>query len=200
MLSEVVENKVRGLAKRLLGLWFRFIVLRRGGRIGTGLVCFGLPILWRHRAAGLRIGDDVVFSAWQWANAINLGGPTRLSLLDPAAIIAIGDRSGLSSCTISAQASVEIGVETLIGAGVMITDTDFHILDAADRRYNRGGAEVGAAPVRIGDRVWIGAGATILKGARIGNNSIIAAGSVVTGEIPENVLAGGIPARVIRNL
>ncbi len=54
--------------------------------------------------------------------------------------------------------------------------------------------------VEIGDGVWIGARCTILPGVIIGNGSIIAAGSVVTKDIPENVLAGGVPAKVIRQL
>jgi acetyltransferase-like isoleucine patch superfamily enzyme len=56
-----------------------------------------------------------------------------------------------------------------------------------------------SAPIVIGDHVWIGANATVLKGVTIGNNVIIAAGAVVTKDIPENCIAAGVPAKVIRS-
>lgn len=55
-----------------------------------------------------------------------------------------------------------------------------------------------AQPIRIGNNVWIGGGVRILSGVTIGDNTVIAAGSVVTGDIPANVLAGGVPCRVLR--
>ena len=55
-----------------------------------------------------------------------------------------------------------------------------------------------SAPIKIGNHVWIGQGATILKGVTIGNNSIIAAGAIVTKDIPANCIAAGVPARVIK--
>ena len=56
------------------------------------------------------------------------------------------------------------------------------------------------APIRIGSRVWIGANVVITKGVTIGDNSIIAAGAVVTHDIPANVMAAGVPAKVLREL
>ena len=56
------------------------------------------------------------------------------------------------------------------------------------------------APIRIGSRVWIGAGVVITKGVTIGDNSIVAAGAVVTRDIPANVIAAGVPAKVIREI
>ncbi len=54
------------------------------------------------------------------------------------------------------------------------------------------------APIHIGNKVWIGAGAVITKGVTIGDDSVIAAGAVVTHDVPENVIAGGVPAKVIK--
>jgi acetyltransferase-like isoleucine patch superfamily enzyme len=79
----------------------------------------------------------------------------------------------------------------------MISDTDWHPVDPASRAAGGLGASL---PVTIGDDVWLGANVLVLKGARIGAGSSIAANSVVTGEIPPGVLAGGVPARVIRPL
>jgi maltose O-acetyltransferase len=57
-----------------------------------------------------------------------------------------------------------------------------------------------AAPVRIGNDVWIGGNVTILPGVTIGNNVVVAAGAVVTKDVPDNSLVGGVPARLIREI
>jgi maltose O-acetyltransferase len=57
-----------------------------------------------------------------------------------------------------------------------------------------------AAPVRIGNDVWIGGNVTILPGVTIGNNVVVAAGAVVTKDVPDNSLVGGVPARIIREI
>lgn len=56
------------------------------------------------------------------------------------------------------------------------------------------------APIHVGDRVWIGAGVTILPGIRIGNDAVVAAGAVVTKDVAERTLVGGVPAKLIRSL
>ena len=71
-----------------------------------------------------------------------------------------------------------------------------HALDAEQRNA---GLEV-ALPITVGNNVWIGAGVTVLGGVTIGDNAVIGAGSVVTRNIPPNVLATGVPARVIRQI
>jgi maltose O-acetyltransferase len=65
---------------------------------------------------------------------------------------------------------------------------------------SRRAGDLKAEPVTIGDGAWIGARATILPGVTIGGGAVVAAGSVVTRDLPANVLAGGVPARVIREL
>jgi acetyltransferase-like isoleucine patch superfamily enzyme len=89
---------------------------------------------------------------------------------------------------------VYIGKDTLIGPNVEIYDSDFHDISPVNRKW--GPAKT--AKVSIGNNVWLGANVKILKGVKIGDNSIIANSSVVTKSIPENVIAGGIPAKVIR--
>ena len=90
---------------------------------------------------------------------------------------------------------VTIGEDCLIGPRCTIA-TPNHALDAATRLA---GWEH-ASPVTIGDNVWFGANVTVTPGVTIGSNSIIGAGSVVTRDIPENVIAVGNPARVIREI
>jgi acetyltransferase-like isoleucine patch superfamily enzyme len=71
----------------------------------------------------------------------------------------------------------------------VIRDSDNHLLDGRDRR---------SAPIRIGDHVWIGLRATILKGVTIGDGAVVAAGALVIHDVPPGALVGGVPARVIR--
>ncbi|MCI0446277.1 sugar O-acetyltransferase [bacterium] len=90
---------------------------------------------------------------------------------------------------------IRIGSQTLIGPNVQLY-TAFHPIDAATRVS---GPEL-ASPISIGKRVWIGGGAIILPGVNIGDNTTIGAGSVVTHDIPEGVVAAGNPCRIIRSL
>lgn len=110
--------------------------------------------------------------------------------------ITLGDRVFFNfNCVILDVAPVRIGSGVLFGPGVQVYAAT-HPLHAADRRS---GLEAGR-PVTIGDEVWIGGGAIVCPGVRIGDRSVIGAGSVVTRDIPADVFAAGNPCRVIRRL
>lgn len=89
---------------------------------------------------------------------------------------------------------VTLGRSVMLASYTYITDSDWH--DTYDRTEELGKH----APVHLADNVWVGDGAMICKGVTIGRNSIIGARSVVTGDIPENVIAAGNPATVVRRL
>lgn len=99
------------------------------------------------------------------------------------------------NCIVLDVAPVTLGNHVLFGPGVHVY-TATHPLDAAERRS---GLE-SALPVTIEDDVWIGGGAIVCPGVRIGARSVIGAGSVVTADIPPDVFAAGNPCRVIRPL
>ena len=99
------------------------------------------------------------------------------------------------NCVILDVAPVRIGSRVLCGPGVQIYAAT-HPLSAAERRT---GLECGK-PVEIGDDVWIGGGAIVCPGVRIGARAVIGAGSVVTKDIPKGVFAAGNPCRVVREL
>jgi len=99
------------------------------------------------------------------------------------------------NCIVLDCAQVTFGQNVQCGPNVQIY-TAYHPLVAAERIK---GPEL-AAPITIGDNVWIGGGAIICPGVTIGSNTTIGAGSVVTRDIPENVFAAGNPCRVIRNI
>lgn len=124
---------------------------------------------------------------------------------------AIGDFTLLNGALLMCEERIEIGSHCLVSWGVGIADGDFHPLDPAQRRtdaealapYFEGHPPRPAlrtAPVRIGDNVWIGMNATILRGVTIGENSVVAAGSVVTKAVPANVVVAGNPAVIVKQL
>ena len=98
------------------------------------------------------------------------------------------------NCVVLDVCAVRIGDYTLFGPGVQVL-TPLHPIDAAARREREFGK-----PVEIGADVWVGGGALILAGVRIGSRAVIGAGSVVTRDFPEAVFAAGNPCRVIRSV
>jgi len=124
-------------------------------------------------------------------------GEILLQARGRASTILIGPGTATSNnVSIISTESIEIGRECRIGDMTLIMDCDFHEVNPLTRNDSSGQS----APVVLADRVWIGSRAIVLKGVTIGENSVIAAGSVVTRSIPANSLAAGVPARVIREL
>ncbi|HVW95311.1 MAG TPA: acyltransferase [Mucilaginibacter sp.] len=118
---------------------------------------------------------------------------TQLSA-GPRATIQIGDNCFINSGTIiTARKSITIGNNCHIGNEVMMMDDDFHVVGEQN-------ATSAKESIVIGDKVWIAARATILQGVTIGEGAVIAAGAVVTKDIPPFVLAGGVPAKIIRKI
>ena len=113
----------------------------------------------------------------------------------------IGNNSGLSAASIICSLNIQIGNFVNIGAGTLIMDTNFHSTKW-DARSDRGAdiQDVKSAPIIIGDYVFIGARCVICKGIEIGERSIIAAGSIVTKNIPAGEIWGGSPAKFIKKI
>lgn len=109
--------------------------------------------------------------------------------------IRVGERVFINqNCTLYDLAEIRIGDDVMIGPNVSII-TEGHPVSPSQRR-----AYVVAKPIVIERNVWIAAGATIIGGVTVGENSVVAAGSVVTKDVPPNTLVGGNPARVIRSI
>ncbi|MEX0777048.1 MAG: acyltransferase [Phycisphaeraceae bacterium] len=112
--------------------------------------------------------------------------------------IDIGDDAGLSNATLIARTKIQLGRHVYLGAGCSLYDTDFHSIHHHDR-INRN-ANVKTAPVTVGNRVFIGAHAIVLKGVTIGDDAVIGAGAVVAKDVPAGEIWAGNPARFIRNV
>ena len=173
---------------RLGRVWMR----SRGVQLGRGGWVHGFPEIKLFRGSVIEIGDNVCLCSLSRFNP--LAPSRRMSLITntPAARIVIQDGCGISNSVLSCHERITIGTNTMIGAECLIMDSDFHGLPLGENRAIR------SAPVQIGDHVFIGARAIILKGVNIGRKAVIGAGSVVTGDIPANSVAAGNPARIIR--
>lgn len=123
----------------------------------------------------------------------------------------VGDYTLLNGALLMAEESIEIGSYCLVSWNVGIADSDFHPIDPALRRIDAVACapyanprperpKIGTKPVKIGDNVWIGMNAVILKGVTIGDNSVVAAGSVVSKDVPANVVVAGNPAVIVKEL
>jgi len=105
------------------------------------------------------------------------------------ATLSLGEGYINNNVTIDCFNSITIGNGVAISKGVYIRDSDDHSIN---------GNKTVSAPIVIDDNVWIGLNVTILKGVHIGSGSIVAAGAVVTRDVPKNTLVGGVPARIIK--
>lgn len=113
--------------------------------------------------------------------------------------IEIGDNTTINNGSVlisewHSGTGISIGSGNLIGVNLKVYDTDFHGIS----RNNR--SQVACAPVKIGNECFFGDNVTVMKGVTIGSGVTVASNSVVTGDIPDDVLAGGTPAKVIRKL
>ncbi len=125
--------------------------------------------------------QNIWLTSWQWDEVPSLIDIGDFCLLTPGV-------------RLSASKRITIGRGTMIASNAYITDSDWH------GTYNRTHESGQAAPVTLGENVWVGDSAIICKGVTIGDNSIIGAGSVVTRDVPANVIAAGAPAVTVKQL
>ena len=177
--------------RRWWGGYYKFFARMRGVEFLGSCRFVGRPKFKLYPGTRVVVGDGCMFLSGHTDNLIGIDRPCIVSVYNPGTVVRIGERTGFSGTVIGAYAGITIGKDVKCGANTLITDADWHPEDP------RSGVP---SPVVIGDNVWLGVGAIVLKGSRIGENTVIGANSVVTGEIPANVIAAGNPCKVIRAL
>lgn len=163
--------------------------------------CYGRMHVSRHPKSKIDLGSNNFFnSCSKYSSASSVYGPTKIQTLSPSASIFLGNNIGMNGTSIvAATRRIAIGNGTIIAANVIIMDSDFHQIWPPYERLNNNNHDDNQ-DITIGENVWICTGCIILKGVNIGDNSVVAAGSIVTGDVPANSLVAGQPARLIKDL
>ena len=191
------------LEKVLTALWgalFRLECFLKGVFVGRNVEIFGKCIIRKAPKTEIRIGNNVQIISSSWRSSTASCGRSKIRTFYPTAKVIMGDGSGMTGGAIIARSkTIRIGERCMLAPNVTILDSDFHILWPPDRRHDTWETDIDQ-DVTLESNVLVGTGSLILKGVTIGENSVIAAGSVVTSSIPKNCLAGGNPAKVLRIL
>jgi acetyltransferase-like isoleucine patch superfamily enzyme len=178
----MLTPKYGRLALRLLR---RRFLTPYGRRLKLDGLCFIGP------GVTLQIGKRarVELGRWSW-----LGHGTKIRCHE--GVVSIGAKTVMGQeCTISAYQHVSIGRECVIADRVMLIDFDHGVVEV-ERPIRLQG--IYKRDTRVGNNVWIGYGACILRGVTVGDNAIIGTNAVVTRDVPANAVVGGVPARMIR--
>lgn len=202
MFQKVVNLIMNDPLRILVYLWTKLVTIKlyfaSNIKIAAGLRFNGTPLIDIRRGSQLSIGKGVMLNSRNKGYHINMHSPVKLFADRPGAKIEIGDKTRIHGTCIHAFNSIKIGKSCLIAANCQIIDGNGHDLSFPDieNRINTDGI---SKPVVIEDNVWIGANSIILPGVTIGKGSVIAAGSVVTKDIPPMVVAGGNPVKIIKD-
>jgi acetyltransferase-like isoleucine patch superfamily enzyme len=168
-----------------LAMRWAWLKLRWRGRLETDGLCFVAPDVKFEigRGAKVRLGR------WCW-----IGHGTKIRAHE--GVVEIGAKTVLGQeCTISSFQHVSIGRECIVADRVMLIDFDHGVVETERPVRHQG---IYKRDVRVGHNVWVGYGACFLRGATVGDNAIVGTLSVVTRDVPENAVVGGVPARVLR--
>jgi acetyltransferase-like isoleucine patch superfamily enzyme len=159
----------------------------------------GFPIIRKTEGSRIILEKGCTLVSKSKYNYAGINHPVILATLTSSAVIKIG-KVGISGSSICAATGISIDDYSGLGANSSIYDTDFHPINANDRRNQQSILDAISKPVVIGKDVWVAANAIILKGVTIGDGAVIGAGSVVTSNISEKAIYAGNPAKKIKEL
>jgi acetyltransferase-like isoleucine patch superfamily enzyme len=166
----------------------------RRASVHPSVMMKGRPLIHCVRGGTMEISKGVKINTRVSSNPVIGRQRTSLMVMAPGAQMRIGEGVGISGACLCAAKSLTIGENTIIGADALITDTDFHS-PLPDGKWSNDAAGA-SKPVAIGKGCFIGARAIILKGVTIGDGAVVAAGALVTRDVPAEHLAIGNPAVV----
>jgi acetyltransferase-like isoleucine patch superfamily enzyme len=164
-------------------------LLRRKLFLGKRLKLDGIAFIGPGVVLQVGKGAQIELGRWSW-----LGHGTKVRCHE--GVVSIGAKTVMGQeCTISAYQHVKIGRECVIADRVMFIDFD-HGMVEVERPIRLQG--IYKRDVNVGNNVWIGYGACILRGVTVGDNAVIGTNSVVTKDVPANAVVAGLPAKIIR--
>ena len=200
ILFKVYDRLVSLASSFVSTLLLKIVLFVYGCRYGKNLLADGRIIVRMDKNGSVEIGKNVTMLSRNSANLAGMTGPNLFICIE-SGNISIGDDSGFSSTVFSSRSSIKIGKNVKIGCNSRIYDHDFHARNYLERREPKDWKKAISKSISIGDDVFIGANSLILKGTKVGDRSVIGAGSVVVGiEIPPDSLVAGNPAKVLRHV
>jgi len=185
LLAFMRRNRMLNLKYMRLLLRLAYWKLRLGRRLQLDGLAFICP------KVRFEVGKDAIvrLGRWSW-----LGDGCKIRVHE--GVFEVGAKTVLGQeCTVSAYQHISIGRECIIADRAMFIDFD-HGMVEVERPIRLQG--IYKRDVRIGNNVWIGYGACFLRGVTVGDNAVVGTLSVVTKDVPDNAVVGGVPARVIR--
>lgn len=182
-------NKILGYIKKYIESKKRNVIFGSNTKIDWSTKIY-------NNSNQLVLGDNVYLRSMRKGYQAGMPFPTTILIDVKGASVKIGNNSRINGAYIHAQSSIKIGSNCVIASGTNIIDSNGHILKSLDRTKGRDIPE----KIEIGNNVWIGLNAIILKNTRIGDNSVISAGSVVKGVFPPNSLIVGNPAKKVKTI
>ncbi len=187
---KAINNPVKSwyyLMMLMKGKWYKFKYSFRGHRFSCGKNLLVKDLFVFSGAGSVHLGNNIYIK----------GGPYRNNILETfssAANITIGNHSFLNGVKMHCLSRIEVG-KRCIFANARISDHDPH--SVYPNRWNLSVPLI-TKPVIIEDNVWVCMESIVLKGVRIGKNSVVAAGAVVTKDVPDNCVVAGNPARIVK--
>lgn len=178
--THLISTHIMCIKMRMIGIRFK-----------KGIGFYGLMKFKKASKGIIEIGSKCKFRSKPSSNLIGINRPCIFSALSSDAHIKIGNNCGFSGTVIGCFSNITLGNNVRCGANTLITDSDWHIDDTRSGKPR---------PVIIENNVWLGVNVMVLKGVTIGENAVIGAGSVVTRDIPSNVVAAGNPCKVIKKI
>ena len=162
------------------------VSVREGGALRIGLGPFGLSSEHDTSVVRVRPGAEL-----RCEGVVSLQRGVRVVVDGGRLTIGHGTNVNGTGTKLLCAQEVTIGEHCTFSWDVQVLDSDFHAMtvDGVERPS--------VAPVRIGDRVWVGTGAVVLKGVTVGDGAVVAAGAVVTSDVPAGAVVAGVPARVV---
>ncbi|MEA2573911.1 MAG: hypothetical protein QOH93_1209 [Chloroflexia bacterium] len=185
-LKKRLKPLIMGSVSRVFLSWYR---LKYGKRVsfGKNFVTNGKLVV---KGPGkVILGDNI--NAWCQAEK------NVFITFRPESRIVVGHDTRLNGISAMAYSTITVGPRCIV-ASTMLVDTDFHSTDP-NLRHDPD-APFAVAPIELKENVWVAGQSAILKGVTVGENSIVAFRAVVTRDVPANVVAGGNPARVVKEL
>lgn len=172
----------REFSRRTRGCWLTIVLRAQGATVGRGMRAErGVHFRWPP-TSGIRFGDNLYL------------GVGVIIDVQPGARLSIGSRSKIMHYSvIAASEEVEIGSDFQLAEHASLRDGEHALaLDVPMSMQSK------SSPTRVGDDVWVGRGAAVLMGSTLGSGSVVAANSVVRGQVPERAVVAGAPAGVKR--